>query len=87
MKLWKISQSAVTGYDTYSDAVVAAPNEKVAKTIHPQTYPGLIIIPVPDDEYISQTWTNDPAKVTAEFLGNAKKGTLVGVICHSFHAG
>lgn len=88
MKLWKISQTEVGGYDTFSDAVVAAPNEAKAKTIHPNRGHGneIKFIPMKPDAWYS-TWTNDPAKVTVEYLGNAKRGTPMGVICASFHAG
>ena len=35
MKLWHIRQSSARGYDTYSDAVVAAPDEAAARRTHP----------------------------------------------------
>jgi len=93
MKLWLISQTIVDGYDTYSDAVVAAPDEATAKTIHPghnwDDKTKILTIPVPDNEWgnDNSTWANDPADVTAEFIGEAKEGTPMSVICASFHAG
>lgn len=36
LKLYKIEQDEVYGYDTYSDAVVAAYNENDARTMHPR---------------------------------------------------
>ena len=38
LKIYKISQNIVTGYDTYSDAVVCAENEEEARKIHPSKY-------------------------------------------------
>lgn len=36
MNLYWISQSDVDGWDTFSDAVVAAESEEVARSIHPR---------------------------------------------------
>lgn len=83
MKLWLISQTECDGYDTYSDAVVAAETEETAKMIHPD---GINLIPSFDDDHHSD-WTNDPLKVSADYIGEAKEGTKQGVICASFHAG
>ena len=87
MKLYHISQDEVYGYDTFSDAVVAAPDEETAKTIHPIS--NEINIPWPKDSchYPPYDWTNDPAKVTAKYIGEAAPGIDQGVICSSFHAG
>lgn len=38
MKIYKLSQSIVDGYDTYSDCVVVAENEDEARRIHPSSY-------------------------------------------------
>lgn len=38
MKIFLISQNDNRGYDTYSDAVVAAPDEDTARTMHPNGY-------------------------------------------------
>jgi hypothetical protein len=35
MKLFKISQTENTDYDTFDSAVVCAPNEETARNIHP----------------------------------------------------
>jgi hypothetical protein len=80
MKLYLISQSKNNDYDTYSDAVVAAPSPTAAQKIHPQGYQ-----PNPND-FNSNTWA-DPKDVSVQYLGEAKKGTKKGVICASFHAG
>jgi len=38
-----------------------------------------------EDEYGG--WTNDLTAITVEELGTAKKGSVEGVVCASFHAG
>jgi len=74
MKLWKISQTVNTTWDTYQAAIVAAPTEEAAKTIHPGSSVSL------------ETWCN-PQDVQVTYLGTAKKGTLQGVILSHFKAG
>jgi hypothetical protein len=92
VKLWWISQHSNEDYDTYSDAVVAAENEESARNLHPAGY----------YKYRDGRWWGTradgsewepcnswsaPDQVTAEYIGDAKKGTKTGVICASFHAG
>ena len=80
MNLYLISQDEVDGYDTYSDAVVAANTVEEAATLHPNGQR----IPAATE---CGTWTNDPNNVTVNLIGTAMVGTEVGVICASFHAG
>jgi len=75
MKLWRISQDVVDGYDTYDSAVVAAETEAAAKTIHPRR------------NWNSESWCNSPKWVKAELIGEAVAGTKSGVILASFNAG
>ena len=75
MKLFKISQIVNTGYDTYSDAVVAAPDMETARNMSPSYDPD------PMDE-----WTK-PENVTVEYLGEAAPHLGEGFICKSYHAG
>lgn len=86
-KLWLISQTDNTGYDTYSDAVVVAEDAKAASWIHP-SYGD-------DGEWIAEmrkdrrfgTWTL-PENVTVEEIGIASESLKLGtVVCASFHAG
>jgi len=79
MKLWKISQDENDDYDTYDSAVVAAETETEAKMMSPG---GGDIRPEP---YCS--WVGSPDLVTCKYIGEAKDGTLKGVICASFNAG
>lgn len=76
MNLYLISQKQNHGYDTYSSAVVVAPNAFAAAHIHPSGK-------WEDDD---DTWMK-PAFVDAKYLGVAEADIPEGVICASFHAG
>ena len=77
MKLYKISQTENTGYDTYDSAVVAAESEEEAKTIHPAAE-----YPWNERDY---SWASSSKNVTAEYLGETHLPK--GVIVASFNAG
>jgi hypothetical protein len=80
MKLWKISQYNNSGrYDVYDSAIVAAETKMKAKNIHPKGV--AFIVASGDDEW------GPVDQVKVEYLGVAKKGTKVGVICSSYNAG
>lgn len=83
MRLWRISQSENTGYDTFDAAVVAAWSEEDARGIHP--YSSIF----PDDDHWGSRgiWASKPENVKVELLGNAKEGVARGVIVASFNAG
>jgi len=81
LNLYRISQSVNAGYDTYSDAVVAAHNEEEARNMHPGT--GRTMTP---DDVDSEAWA-PPKDVTVELFGVSVPGMEVGVVCASFHAG
>lgn len=84
MKLYHISQSEQTGYDTYDSAVVVAESEDAARIMHPDT---LSNIPRHDVGSYPD-WTNDPSKVQVIYLGIADASiTEPRVICASFNAG
>lgn len=102
MKLWKISQTTNDGYDTYSDAIVAAESAREARLIHPREWQKLIwneeteswwefdetdITPSWDTEMANYGGWTDPINVTAELIGEAIPGTVQGIILSSFHAG
>jgi len=80
MKLYHISQSSETGYDTFDSAVVAAKSPKAASLMHP--HDGADIRSKKSDD-----WTNDPEKVTVKHIGYAQQSVKAGVICSSFNAG
>ena len=82
MKLYLLTQSIATGYDTYDSCIVAAISNKKAIKIPPSESHKW-----GDDGAFSRTWPNSPNQVTAKFIGNAKCGTKEGVILSSFNAG
>lgn len=79
MKLYLLSQSVNTGYETYDSMVVAAPNEATAQRMAPYW---------PEDfKRAKLSWAERPEEVTVELIGTAKPGTEQSVICSSFNAG
>lgn len=103
MKIFKISQTINTGYDTFSDAVVIAKDENSAKRIHPhrQIFDKIFYddnkkqfwsrYANSEETYLFEdtygTWTNNLDLIEVEEIGTAKKGAKEGVVCASFHAG
>jgi hypothetical protein len=79
MELWHISQDENSGYDTFSDAVVAAETEDDARHTLPADW-----IDISDEEYSS--WC-DFKFVKVTHIGTANSDIKAGVICASFHAG
>jgi hypothetical protein len=82
MNLYKISQRENNDYETHDSAVVAAPDEEMARLINPAN--GKLMSDW-DHEY--STWCSSPDLVCVELLGTAKPGTKTGVIVSSFNAG
>ena len=80
MKLFLISQNQNNSYDTFDSAVVAAPDEDTAKSIHPRDYPSILV----------EDWDRDwchPKYVRVQYIGEAATDVKQGVICASFNAG
>ena len=73
MNLYRLTQEAVTGYDTYDSLVVCASSVKVAKRIAPSVR--------------GDSWPQDPGFVTAQYLGKAAPSIKHGVVLASFNAG
>lgn len=83
MNLYLISQTENGDYDTYSEAVVCAPDENTARNMSP--YSG-----EPIDWKDGNTrwgWCSSPEAVTVQFLGVAVGLVADGVVCASYHAG
>lgn len=78
MMIWKISQDVNRGFDTFSSAIVIAPDDMAARLIHPggDGY----------DEWNTSEWA-PPERVKVELLGVATGEVVCGVVCASFHAG
>lgn len=72
MKLFKISQTFNTGYDTFDSAIVCAPCDEYARNIAPGSS--------------RDTWCA-PERVTVEYIGEATEGVAAGVVLASFNAG
>lgn len=93
--LYHITQDIVIGWDTFSDAVVAAKDEDDARTIHPRTVwwgtqkEGVIrITDVDDDARIYKDWPTDPEQIQVKLIGVAVEEIQAPcAICASFHAG
>lgn len=84
MKLFLISQEQNDNYDTYSGAVVAAPNEDIARVMNPRNGQ-----PMDETGWNRKysPWCSGPEHVIVRYLGEAMEGVEVGLICASFHAG
>ena len=98
MKLWKISQTVNTGYDTYDSAVVAAEDEATARRMSPSSYyqwsdgdsrwHSLNSDGKMDDEPSRcLSWAEEILSVEVTLIGYAVEGTSAGVIVASFNAG
>lgn len=90
LNLYLLAQNSHKGYDTYDSAVVAAPDEDVARMTHPDGFRvwhssgwRLPDCPHPGD---TGNWPN-PSEVHVAFLGPADKSVEAGVICASYNAG
>ncbi len=80
MKIWKIYQDHITGYDTYDSAIVAAETIEEARKVHPDGPSGW-------KRKVGLTWCLDPDQVGAILIGEAEQNVPHGVILASFNAG
>ena len=83
MNLYLISQSDNNNYDTYNAAVVAAPDESVARTLKPSD--GTVIMDW--SEFDLFTWVRSPDQVKVKLIGTATPEQKQGLILASFNAG
>jgi hypothetical protein len=79
LNIYKLSQIQNTVYDTYDSCVVIAENEENAKNITPSGYKF--------SDSIYGDWCSSPDHVTAELIGEAVRGSTVGVVLASYNAG
>lgn len=85
MNLYKISQNSNIDYDTYDSAIVCAPDEATAKSIHPNRRDE-----VPEHKTVPElfdTWCDTQNQVTIELIGTADPSIPQGVVLASFNAG
>ena len=80
MKLYLLTQSESTGYDTYDSCIVCAENEEEVKLINPN-YNGW------ERPSFYTTWASKPENVECILLGNANKNIKKGIVLSSFNAG
>ena len=94
MKIFKISQKANNGYDTYDSAIVCAKNKKEAQhgcvCGHHKFHDNKLWFQYSDgtesEEECCSGWTSFK-NVKVEYIGEAKKGLKKGLICSSYNAG
>lgn len=84
MKLYLISQTKNTDYDTYDSAVVCAPDEETARNMNPADGQQMTI---ENWKNPWSSWCSSPEQVTVQYLGEASPSINPGVICASFNAG
>lgn len=88
MKIFLLTQSKISGYDTYDSCVVCAENKDEALKFHPSVYKT-------SEEYINKTsgmfpsWPlyKDRKYIMCEEIGVANDDQTSGVVCASFNAG
>jgi hypothetical protein len=87
MNIYHISQTENRGYDTYSDAVVVAPDVEIARRINP-SLSGDVFMTDADWQYRYSGWASSPENVSVTLVGVAAENEkLPRVVCASFHAG
>lgn len=84
MNIYKIWQEENDDYDTYDSAVVIAKNEEEAIDINP-CGSGEMDWESPTKMYSG--WVQSRELVKVEYMGEAKEGSLKGVIVASYNAG
>lgn len=87
MNIYHISQTENRGYDTYSDAVVIAPDVETARRVNPREY-GDVFMTDEDWKYTCSSWASSPENVSVTLVGVASENEKSPrVVCASFHAG
>lgn len=87
MNIYLVSQSKVSGYDTYDSFVVVASSEESARRIHPASVCGEIQFVGEENDYGAWVGVGDLDNVKVFFLGTAREGFKEEVVCASFNAG
>lgn len=82
MNLYLLTQTKVTGCDTYDSAVVAAGSLEEARGIHPAGPNGWV-----NDYKFFPAWPPSQEDVSVLQIGTALDGTKAGVILASYNEG
>jgi len=85
MNLYLISQTVNNDYDTYSAAVVCAPDEETARRLSPKT--GKLATDADWRDALRHVWVSSPSDVKVRYLGPADPSVEAGLVLASFHAG
>jgi hypothetical protein len=86
MKIFKVSQKAHSGYDTYSDFIVVTVDEETAGSTNPHDGSLINWDSADEVEEVGWRWASAKEDVTAQCVGEALPG-IEGILCASFHAG
>lgn len=81
-KLFLLTQTIHTSYDTYDSCLVCAKTEEDAKRIHPRGETDWR-----EKDSWDTSWANNPSQVRVQTIGYALPTTPDGVIIASFNAG
>lgn len=86
MNIYRISQDVNNDYDTYSDAIVVAPDEETARDMYPGCGQPVNWENAAKDNY--GTWAQRREDVEVKYVGIADVTfEKPEVLCSSFHAG
>jgi len=77
MKIYKLTQTENSGYDTYDSIIVCSEDEEEAKKICPNG----------DNKFDTGAWASKEENVQVEYLGEAEEYLEKGIILASFNAG
>lgn len=86
MKLFKISQSVNTSYDTFDSAIVCAENETEAQKWHPR---GGILNADEKGDFNDDwsEWADRVSQVEVQHIGEASPTCPIGIVLSSYNAG
>ena len=87
MKLFKISQSVNTGYDTYDSAIVCAKDEVEARKWHPNGRDNADEKGDFTDADYYPSWADRVSEVEVIHIGTASPTCPIGIVLSSFNAG
>jgi hypothetical protein len=84
LKLYLVSQTENSDYDTYDSFVVACKSEEEARHTNPSNG---IVMTEEDWSYPYSSWCSSSDSVKVTYLGIADPSVHHGIVCSSFNAG